>query len=290
MDCGPLKKIPHVLTVDTISSWDNLLEQRKDFGLDDGLWIFRGEAKATEDLSTSFEKAKGDSKTRAAWRDEAAILREFRRRAHYYIPEPLIFKNVLEWFALMRHYGAPCRLLDCTYFFHIAVYFALKREDKTMCQAAVRAFNTKWLSKCRQKIFSKREREFRFKDPNKFYKYFLNPKKPTTFVSDVNPLRMNQRLTAQQGLFLCPGNIEKPFMENLLNMTSYIKDPNCIIRIPIAYTVRAKAILELQRMNISSASLFPDLAGFAESLSDWFLLPFKYNDDELKAGLKGIEV
>jgi hypothetical protein len=43
-------------------------------------------------------------------------------------------------------------------------------------------------------------------------------------------------------------------------------------------------------MNISSASLFPDLAGFAESLSDWFLLPFKYNDDELKAGLKGIEV
>jgi hypothetical protein len=33
----------------------------------------------------------------------------------------------MEWLALMRHYGAPCRLLDWTHTFWAAVFFAIEK-------------------------------------------------------------------------------------------------------------------------------------------------------------------
>jgi hypothetical protein len=38
---------------------------------------------------------------------------------------------------------------------------------------------------------------------------------PTSLIFNVNPFRMNERLTIQQGVFLIQGNIKIPFLQNL---------------------------------------------------------------------------
>ena len=97
---------------------------------------------------------------------------------------------------------------------------------------------------------------------------------------------MNQRLTAQQGLFLCPGDISKQFMDNLVKRGTK-ENPKRIIRIPIELSAKSEFIQELRRMNITSATLFPDLSGFAESLNDWFHLKIKLYPKELDNVLRG---
>jgi hypothetical protein len=46
---------------------------------------------------------------------ERQLLKEFKRRAHFYVNSLPTHGDVLGWFALMQHYGAPTRLLDWTY-------------------------------------------------------------------------------------------------------------------------------------------------------------------------------
>lgn len=58
-----------------------------------------------------------------------------------------------------------------------------------------------------------------------------------------------------------------------------------VVRIPVAATIKPEAIQELRRMNITSATLFPDLGGFAESLGDWFALNLPFNEKDLLKAL-----
>lgn len=225
------------------------------------------------------------------WKFEAAILREFTRRAHHFASDPPPPQDTLEWFALMRHYGAPCRLLDFTYSFYVACYFALKAAINRDGNAAVWAINTDWVIRRFEEIFgegtmAKRGEDFRFKRPSDFRATFLDPDYPTTFVGVVNPYRLNQRLTAQQGVFLCPGNVGLPFMQNLLT-PSAIGARDQVIRMVISPEAKTEAIRELRRMNVTSATLFPDLSGFAESLTDWFHLDFGFTEKDLRAAIAG---
>ncbi len=81
------------------------------------------------------------------------------------------------------------------------------------------------------------------------------------------PSRSNARLLVQQGLFLCPsiidGSIEQSFASynrDTLNMDEHV------IKIVIDGRIRLQILSELNLMNISRTSLFPDLEGYASSL------------------------
>jgi len=260
-----IKKIEGIHTCETVTTLKDLDRIKRKFKLDSFHWI-----------------------------QEAVILREFTRRVHHYIADESIPKSTLEWFALMRHYGAPSRLLDCTYSFYVAEFFALRNLNQMDCTAAIWAINRDWLRDCRKAIFGD---DVSFKSPKEFYDYFLNHNndEQKVFVSEVNPFRINQRLTAQQGVFLCPANTGKSFMKNLLSMAAHV-DPltqkyyQGIIRIPIASDIKPTLIQELHPMNISSATLFPDLIGFAESLTQWFYLPntIMPPNDELDDALRNV--
>src|SRR5207244_2736986 len=95
-------------------------------------WVYRGEG-STRPLSTSFDKEWAIARTSTGSMEhtpveyEALLLREFVRRAHYLderLPHRSPGANDLEWLALLRHHGAPSRLLDCSYSFYVASYFA----------------------------------------------------------------------------------------------------------------------------------------------------------------------
>jgi hypothetical protein len=75
---------------------------------------------------------------------------------------------------------------------------------------------------------------------------------------------MNERLTIQQGLFLCPAQVNTGFEDNLQPMSlTGIK----IDKLVFPSSLRETILAELNKMNISRASLFPGLDGFAQSLA-----------------------
>jgi hypothetical protein len=218
------------------------------------------------------------------------MLREFTRRAHHYVrdvPEP---ENTLEWFALMRHYGAPTRLLDCTYSFYIALHFALQKVGRDTGPVAVWCINTQWLTAEYERVFpghlAEGHHTFRFKDPGRFREHFLSRKEPRRFVAPANPFRLNERLTAQQGVFLAMGDISAPFMDNLFSHQP-TADKQRVVRVVVSASLKTRAVRELRRMNISSATLFPDLGGFASSLGDWFHLPLNFLPSDLETAIEG---
>jgi hypothetical protein len=64
---------------------------------------------------------------------------------------------------------------------------------------------------------------------------------------------------------MCPGDVTLPFEENLCFLSGW-KDKKNIRKIIIPEQLRRKALDKLSDMNISRATLFPGLDGFARSL------------------------
>ena len=261
----------------TCDTWEDFLKKAKNYEKKekekykkDGGVFYRGQNDKKQKLESSFDRAVIASSPLKdgykRWQYEAAILREFMRRAHQYITHVPKEENLLEWLSLMRHYGAPTRLVDFTYSHYIAAYFAFSSLKKT--SRAVWAINLGWL----REVTTERIGEDDLHEYENFMKHFLNPDSPASFVAALNAERMNERLTIQQGVFLCPGNIGQSFEKNLISMQPR---KGSIVKFVIPHSERNKALTELKHMNISNATLFPDLGGFAESLNDRFELLFK---------------
>jgi len=92
----------------------------------------------------------------------------------------------------------------------------------------------------------------------------------------VNPYYLNPRLGAQQGLFLCSGNLTIPLEDNLAKVQDYDRcsAKNNLVLYTIDLTVAEKktTVGELFRMNMYPVALYPDIQGFAKSM--WTLLFF----------------
>src|SRR6516164_8345766 len=91
-------------------------------------WVFRGVSDSSFELRTSLER---ELERNPYWKDkpleaERIIVKEFKRQAHLYtqgVPGP---NDDVDWLALMRHHGAPTRILDWTKSPYIALFFALQ--------------------------------------------------------------------------------------------------------------------------------------------------------------------
>jgi hypothetical protein len=120
-------------------------------------------------------------------------------------------------------------------------------------------------------------RDFSFGDPDVFDRVFLQ--RATHIVAPVQPLRMNERATAQQGLYLCPNSSLWGFefaMKRVLRSDSERLDTWHREK-HIEPQARSELLRELHRMNVNYATLFPGLDGFARSLgTNVTVSDFKY--------------
>lgn len=218
---------------------------------------------------------------------EGGLIRRFVRQCNRYTQTPPA--TLLEVLALMRHFSAPTRLHDWSYSFHVAVFFALEAATRQCGEpCSVWAINTNWFAdRFRARYEALHElvdRDRNFKLRRETFRDVFRQDKP--FVCPINPHYQNERLTIQQGIFLCPGSITVPFEDNVAEL-QYDLDPifgqhmlvesaeKNLVKIDISTEpeTRRTILRELFRMNISNATLFPGLQGFARSLEHALVLP-----------------
>jgi len=280
----------------TLCGWEQLLNIFNEHTKSEKQWIYRGHSKENDPLETTleryiyalrldeskFKKNDDDSKYKCKQKIlrrkigqfnnvldlEKELMNEFNRRCYLYVKNPPPEERLVELLALMRHYEAPSRLLDWTYSLFVATFFALEKANSN---CAVWAIDSDWLEKrikdtsgnyigryLDPEFFDKREEILRKR---------LFRKNPKMMVHVLNPIRLNDRLVLQQGVFLCPGDISKTFQDNL---EIYLND-ECQDKI-VKYIIkcdrkeRIRILVNLHRMNINRATLFPGLEGFSKSL------------------------
>jgi len=217
-------------------------------------------------LETALERLKVQD---LASKAERALLTSFKRRAHHYLGDLPEADDNLEWLALMQHHGAPTRLLDWTRSPYVALFFAFERAREPSGYSALWAINVDWcLQRSRQVVEQRVRRNLNPQDTlggaAVFNQVFLEA--TIEFVAPLQPFRMNERLTIQQGLFLCPGSAQAPFMQNLKGLDNNSTLRNSLHKLRIPRSLRAEVLKALARMNIGRATLFPGLDGFAQSL------------------------
>lgn len=240
-----------------ISAWDEFVRCTDEL---DG-WAFRGQVTAdwpmVSSLARRLERYCAD---RTTWpMREQRAMRIFRRKAHNYLRDRSILDDDLRCLAMMQHHGAPTRLLDFTKSPYVAAFFALERARG---DAALFALDTPALWQSTPSFDPSLGREqIDLRVQGNFERYFSVNRNPILWVGE--PAEMDRRLVAQSGLFVVPGQLELPLPEILRH---YDADGPLLRKIVLPLALRERAMRALYRMNITQATLFPDLEGLARSI------------------------
>lgn len=168
-----------------------------------GAW-FRGEGNPTWRLKSTLERdAERFGVSRPdLWEREQAMLRLFKQLAHLYANAEEYPRSEFEWYALIRHYGGPSRLLDITSSCFVGAYFALAGAQPAR-DGVVWAFRNEAVT-MKQEV-----------DVDAQFQRQPNPE-----VIIATPERANLRLSAQSGAFFIPGCVETSLEEQLGKMYS----------------------------------------------------------------------
>jgi hypothetical protein len=240
--------------VHRLSSWNEYLRLITDSPHHN--WAFRGQHDATLPLFSALSRYLLAYKIApAAWpHQEERILRIFKRKAVHFLTHVPERDDDLQWLALMQDHGAPTRLLDFTWSPYVAAFFALQKATQ---EAAVWACNPFEISTL------KRAKRMNPEQPGNFRRFFLPGKAAIIWMGE--PYAMNRRLIAQSGTFVVPGVLDQP-IEKILE--KYANPGNTLIKFLLPVDkIRNQGMRELYRMNITQATLFPDLDGLARSLA-----------------------
>lgn len=289
----------------TINRWDELLEE---FDPLKG-WLFRGHCSANWQLRSTLERQNppGDNPVET----EVDLFREFQRTAHHYVDAAQIPTTPGDWLALMHHVGAPTRLVEFTASPFVAAFFAFEEippDDSTHC--AVIAIRPEWCQEQIGRTAFDKGGLFGFRidviktavlgmksggwesAPKEFAAGSLMAAHiehhALEDVGDVlavfEPNRVSERMAVQQSAFLWPGRVDKP-IGAILDELGDLREGVCEFVMPISQ--RPRAIEQLRRMNITRASLFRGVDGFARSFK--YLAPRESEKSRaLRAAIRGL--
>jgi hypothetical protein len=264
----------------SVSNWNEFVSLTAEL---DG-WAFRGQQDAGWALLSSLSRyLAAFIPNKAVWRTrEERAIRIFRRKAHNYISNSAVLDDDLRCLALMQHHGAPTRLLDFTKSPFVAAFFAL---ENAVTDSAVFALNTPALwnaTPVRNPLLNRDTIDPREK--GNFEKYFLPNGSDIIWIGE--PTEMDRRLVAQSGTMVVPGVLDKSLDEVL---REYPGHDSLIKKIVLPRHVRDEAMKALYRMNITNASLFPDLDGLARSIRVELEMVWPGNVDESMRGRSPVD-
>jgi FRG domain len=279
---GPANLRPH-----TVTTWSMIVEALDYIGRSRGC-VYRGQERDVWTLETSLEHQFEGKNLRT---HETETLKHFVRRASSYMPNNFVAgdTHAAAWLGLLQHYGGPTRLLDVSRSPYVALFFAM--EPLGNHARALWAIDSAWCQSSCADFMSDGEKLpvdvclHRLLDQQAQLVYSLVhgepfPKGFETFrlfrgVFPVAPGKPDARQAAQQAEFLCPADLSVDFMANLETLSSHDRVPD-VWKLVVSPGLRLEILQRLELMNITAATLFPDLGGLARSvrtLTQWQGLP-----------------
>jgi len=256
--------------------------------------VFRGHADATWCLSSTLERDAEmyGFQLMGAHEIERENVEEFQRHACQYLTAPPRPDSNLEWLALIQHHGGATRLLDFSDSFYVAAFFAVEMASADAAVWCIDGHSIR--NSLKEEIDPTKDGKGHQAFEKAAYRLversLCAPSDPGfRKVIAVRPWRLSDRMTAQRGLFLCPTDLETPFEQNLeetldlrkgrlkslvSEMTSdelqslarYCPPACSVIKVILSREILPEIRSDLRRMNITAATLFPGLDGFARSL------------------------
>jgi hypothetical protein len=260
-----------------LKTWDEVVKVAHEAHAG-GTWVFRGLPQSDYKLESTIERAlvcRFQIGLTQAAQFEDRILREFKRHLHRYTPGTPPDTDHIEWLALMRHCGAPTRLLDWTYSFWIAVYFAL--EKATIGQTcSIWGIDYTWWSmrfkRCYPRLPVSDLEIYNHDKAPKSTLRILNSGKPGVIA--LNSFRFSERHAVQQGIFLAATDIRLSFAENLSALSAPTSREHFFkLGLQVDKDLLSEGLRQLKRMNIHRLSLFPGIDGLAQGLENLFSMP-----------------
>jgi len=126
-------------TEESVSNLDEMWSLYHKFQKPNDPWIFRGQPNSKDQPRPSLERlAEKFSISFGTLPElESALLRHFNRQAHLYVANLPKDEDTIEWLALMRHYGAPTRLLDWTFSFFVGLFFGVRNSKRRICRVGL---------------------------------------------------------------------------------------------------------------------------------------------------------
>lgn len=243
------------LVEQSIDSWDEYLRLVSGGPLRN--WAFRGQRDASWQLWPTISRELRNRRVAPRhWKaQEHRLIWIFQRKAIHFLDKVPEVGDTPQWMALMQHHGAPTRLVDLTWSPYVAAFFAL---EASVADAAVWAINAPALGTFAYGPHF--EPSQRPPSPEQILK--SEGIRGRNAVAIGEPYFKNRRLIAQSGTFALSVDITRPIDDILAEREGVIA--KLVLRGP---ELRKQALSELYRMNITYATLFPDLDGLARSLA-----------------------
>jgi hypothetical protein len=258
-----------------LASWREIVDAA-DY-LTGGSWVFRGHERAEWTLKTSLDREFGA----AASDVERQILWQFVRSAPRWLSSHLVphDNDAAAWLGLIQHYGGPTRLLDVTRSPYIALFFAM--EPVGGHDRALWAIDHAWCMLQTARIMAENEGKspddmlrrvggaqqqlvYSLVHSQPYRDSLFTSFRPFTGVFPLDPWKPDARQSAQQAMFLCAANPGASFVGNLA--AHRMIQTHTICRFVLPPGLREEVLERLSFMNVTAATLFPDLGGLARSL------------------------
>jgi len=225
----------------TVNDWDELLKFTRYFSDDLG-FIFRGQSDSTWPLLSSMERFLNKLGHRFKNQTVFSVHQDNFKKSLRGRGINFLDYNENELWALGQHYGLYSPLLDWTYSFHVALFFSFIEDIEP--KNGLRSIYALHKKSIIQKAYEYNQGK------DKFEKFEI-----VESMSNENP-----RIVNQAGLFT-----KIPFNFDIQQWVSenYKEENNSIyfFKINIPESERMKILKELNLMNISPKTIYPDLNG-----------------------------
>jgi len=229
-------------------------------------YLFRGQSDASWNLTPSFHRDAKPSKLSAKQllEIEKAALTEFRAQAHHFLSPNILnaTTDVLAWWTIMQHHGAPTRLLDWTTSAYVAAYNACTQNlDKAGAIWVLHAYSLEQEMKTRYGFTGLPDSD------NQIAEFFLEEDAPPVIVT-FERLNKTDRMVAQQGVFSVCRSVSAVQHEILDAVLSEKSDITRFIKLLVPAEMKAAFLRRLRAMNVTASSLFPGIDGLGRSINE----------------------